>query len=199
MRVVVRLGVRALYRVRSRGLEHVPESGAAILVCNHVSFVDALVIGGTVRRPVRFVMHHAIYRLPLLGFVFRAARTIPIASRAQDPTRYARAFTEMRAALDEGDLLCLFPEGGITRSGEIEPFRPGLLRVLETHPVPVVPMALSGLWGSRFSRAAGRGRLGCSRRSSAALELEIGAPLEGATLELETLRERVRTLRGPRR
>ena len=200
MRFLIWLLVSTLYRVRTRGLdEHVPEAGAAVLVCNHVSFVDALILGGSVHRPVRFVMHRSIYRLPLLGFVFRTARAIPIAGRSEDPALYERAFEEMRAALDEGDLLCLFPEGGITRSGEIEPFRPGLLRLLETHPVPVVPMALSGLWGSLFSREGGRAFLKRPRRLFARIGLAAGEPFDPAGLSLEALRARVEALRGERR
>ena len=200
MRFVIWLAIHTFYRVDTRGIEeHVPEEGPAILVCNHVSFVDALVIGGSVRRPVRFVMHHAIYRLPLLGFVFRTARAIPIASRREDPERYERAFAEMRAVLEAGELLCIFPEGGITRSGETEAFRPGILRVLETRPVPVVPMALSGLWGSLFSREGGRAFLKRPRRLFARLTLAAGAPLAPEGLDLETLRERVTALRGERR
>jgi len=192
--------VSALYRVRTRGLdEHVPTVGAAVLVCNHVSYVDALILGASLRRPVRFVVHRAIYRLPLLGFAFHAARAIPIAGRGEDPVMYERAFAAMGAALEAGDLVCLFPEGGITRSGEIEPFRPGLLRLLEAHPVPVVPMALSGLWGSRFSRGSRRTLPGTSRRAFARVELSAGAPLRPEGLSLEALRECVAALRGERR
>ena len=199
MRFVVWLLVHTLYRVRTRGLGHVPETGPAMLVCNHVSFIDALIVGGSIRRPVRFVTHHGIYRLPLLNFVFRTARAIPIAARREDPELYERAFAEMRAALDAGDLVCLFPEGGITRTGEIEPFKGGVLRVLQTHPVPVVPMALSGLWGSLFSRKGGRAFLKRPRRLFARLELVAGEPLSPEGLELDALHACVATLRGERR
>ena len=199
MRFVIWLLIHTLYRVRTHGLERVPARGAAVLVCNHVSFVDALIVGGSVRRPVRFVMHHGIYRLPLLGFVFRTARAIPIAGRREDPVLYEKAFAEMRSAIEAGDLLCLFPEGGITRTGETEAFRPGLLRLLGTHPAPVVPMALSGLWGSLFSRSGGRAFLKRPRRLFARLDLSVGAPLEPADVDLETLRARVLELRGERR
>jgi len=199
MRFVIWLLIHTLYRVRTRGLEHVPEKGAAILVCNHVSFVDALLVGGSVRRPVRFVMHHGIYRIPVLGFVFRTARAIPIAGKGEDPAMYERAFVEMRAALAAGELLCLFPEGGITRTGETEPFRPGVLRLLETHPVPVVPMALSGLWGSLFSREGGRAFLKRPRRLFARIELTAGTPTGPTGLTLDALHARVATLRGKRR
>jgi len=196
MRFVIWLLIHTLYRVRVNGLDNVPEEGAAILVCNHVSFVDALIIGGSIRRPVRFVVYHGIYKLPLLKFVFRTAGAIPIAPRREDAALYERAFNEMRQALDNGDLLCLFPEGGITRSGELESFRPGILTVLETHPVPVVPMALAGLWGSLFSRHGGRALLKRPKRLFARLRLSIGEPVAASRVTLEALETRVLELRG---
>ena len=199
MRFVVWLLIHTLYRVRTEDLERVPEKGAALLIANHVSFVDALIIGGCVRRPVRFVMHHAIFRIPLLSFVFRTARAIPIAGRREDAVLHERAFAEVRAALDAGELVCVFPEGGITRDGELADFRPGILRILEERPVPLVPMALSGLWGSLFSRKGGRAFLKLPRRAFARIGLAVGEPLAPEGLELDALRARVETLRGARR
>ena len=126
-----------------------------MIVCNHVSFVDALVIAAACRRPVRFVMDHRIFKLPVLSFVFRTGRAIPIASAKEDPAMMERAFAEVAKALREGDLVAIFPEGRITDTGELYPFRPGIKRILEATPVPVVPMALRGLWGSFFSRKGG--------------------------------------------
>ena len=199
MRFLVWLLVHTLYRVRATGLERLPEEGAAVLAPNHVSFVDALVIGGVVRRPVRFVMHHAIFRIPVLNFVFRTARAIPIAGRSEDPALYERAFAEMRAALEAGDLLCLFPEGRLTADGEIGEFRPGLARLLETHPVPVHPVALQGLWRSLFSRRGGRAFLKLPRRLFARVGLVVGPPVAASDVTMEGLREAVARLRGERR
>ena len=199
MRFVVWLLVHALYRVRATGLERLPESGAAVLAPNHVSFVDALVVGGSVRRPVRFVMHHSIFRVPVLNFVFRTARAIPIAGRSEDPARYERAFAEMRAALEAGDLLCLFPEGKLTADGEVDAFRPGLARLLETHPVPVYPVAIQGLWRSLFSRRGGRAFVKLPRRLFARVGLVIGEPVPAAEVTMEGLRAAVVALRGDRR
>jgi len=96
MRFLIWVLITVMYRVRPTGLEKLPETGAAILAPNHVSFVDALILGGTVRRPVRFVMYHRIYNLPVLNFVFRTARAIPIAGRREDSELYERAFEQMR-------------------------------------------------------------------------------------------------------
>jgi len=199
MRFLVWLLVHTLYRVRPSGLQHVPASGAAVLAPNHVSFVDALILAGTLKRPVRFVMHHGIFRVPVLNFVFRTARAIPIAGRREDEALYERAFEQMGAALDAGELLCLFPEGQLTRDGELGEFRPGLLRLLERHPVPVHPVALQGLWKSLFSRRGGRAFLKIPRRLFARIGVVVGPALMPAELSLPLLRERVLALRGERR
>jgi 1-acyl-sn-glycerol-3-phosphate acyltransferase len=156
MRFIVWLLIHSVYRLRKSGLENIPDEGPAVLVCNHVSFVDALVIAAACPRPVRFVMDHAIFRIPVLNFVFRTSRAIPIASARTDPALLERAYDEIARALEAGDLVCIFPEGRITDSGEIYPFRPGIRRIVSRTPVPVIPMALRGLWGSFFSRKGGR-------------------------------------------
>lgn len=199
MRFLIWLLIHTLYRVRVKGLQHIPESGAAIVVANHVSFVDALIVGGCIRRPVRFVMYHKIYALPVLNFIFRTARAIPIAGQREDKALYDRAFEEMQGALAAGDLLCIFPEGEITRDGEMNPFKPGILRVLEAQPAPVIPMALQGLWGSLFSRKGGPAFFKLPRRLFARIGLNMGAPLSPDTLSLEALQNSVTQLRGDRR
>ncbi|MCE5233319.1 MAG: MFS transporter [Xanthomonadaceae bacterium] len=196
MRFLTWIIVSTLYRIRSDGLERIPEDGPALLVCNHVSYVDALIIMGSVRRPVRFVMHHRIFAIPVLRFIFRTARAIPIAGAKEDPVLLARAFAEIDAALAAGELVCVFPEGGLTRDGDIAPFRPGVEKMLARRPVPVIPLALRGLWGSIFSRrdsALHRTRL--PRRFWSRIALAVGAPLppSSSAAELETS---VRELRG---
>ncbi len=199
MRFVLWLLVHTLYRVRPQGLERIPDEGPAIIAPNHVSFVDALIVGAAVRRPVRFVMHRSIFRIPVLNFVFRTARAIPVAGRSEDPELYERAFADMRAALDAGDLLCLFPEGRLTADGEVGEFRPGIVRLLETHPVPVYPVALQGLWRSLFSRRGGRAFLKWPRRLFARIGLIVGEAIAPAEVTTAGLREAVVALRGERR
>jgi 1-acyl-sn-glycerol-3-phosphate acyltransferase len=143
---------RLVYRFKVRGDENIPAEGAAILVCNHVSFVDAMLLMAASPRPIRFIMDHRIFATPVLGAIFRLAKAIPIASRDEDPEAYENAFAQARRVLDEGDLLAIFPEGGITRDGTLGAFKGGVMKVLQTHPVPVVPLALTNLWGSYFSR-----------------------------------------------
>ncbi len=199
MRFLIWLLIHTLYRVRKQGMENIPDTGALIVVANHVSFVDALILGGCIRRPVRFVMYYKIYNLPIMNFIFRTAKAIPIAGRSEDPALYEAAFTQMNEALSAGDVLCIFPEGQITADGEMNEFRPGILRVLEQSPVPVVPVALQGLWGSLFSRKGGPAFFKMPRRVFARIGLNVGSALPAETVTLETLHEQVHSLRGCRR
>lgn len=155
MRFLVWILVNIMYRVRTRGLDNIPEQGAVVLVCNHVSYVDALIIAGCVRRPVRFVMDHHIFRLPVLNFIFKTAGTIPIASAKENPKLLKQAFVRISEYLDNGEVVCVFPEGQLTRTGEMNTFRNGIERIIKNNPVVVVPMALRGLWQSWFSRFKG--------------------------------------------
>jgi len=144
--------VHSIYRLRATGLAHIPEEGPALLVCNHQSLADALIITAVCRRPIRFVMYYAIFNVPVLSFIFRAMKAIPIAGAKEAPDVLERAYDNIAAALADGQLVCIFPEGQLTRDGEIGKFRPGVSRILERTPVTVIPMALSGLWRSIFSR-----------------------------------------------
>ena len=155
LRFVAWLLVHTLYRVRSIETDRIPDQGAAVLVCNHVSFVDAIVIMGESPRPIRFVMDHRIFRIPLMNWFFRNAKAIAIAPAKEDPTMLEKANVRIDAALADGDLVCIFPEGRITDTGEMYPFKQGVRRIVERNPVPVIPMALRGLWGSFFSRFGG--------------------------------------------
>jgi 1-acyl-sn-glycerol-3-phosphate acyltransferase len=197
MRFIVWMLIHSVYRLEKSGLEHIPEEGAAVIVCNHVSFVDALVIAAACRRPIRFVMDHNIFRLPILSFVFRTGRAIPIASAREDPQMMARAFDEVADALGAGGLVAIFPEGRITDTGELYAFRPGIKRILERTPVPVVPMALRGLWGSFFSRKDGAAMSKPWRlRPFARIGLAVGEPVPAQAALPEALQANVLALRG---
>ncbi|MGQ0621105.1 MAG: MFS transporter [Panacagrimonas sp.] len=198
MRFMVWLVISLLYRIRTEGMENIPDQGGAIVTCNHVSFVDALILGGTVRRPIRFVMYHKIFRIPVLNFIFRTARTIPIAPAREDAALLERALAEIEAALRRGELVGIFPEGGLTPDGEIQTFKPGIERMLAKTPVPVVPMAVRGLWQSMWSRHySRRGRSRLPRRFRAKIELLVAPPIPGQQVTAAMLEARVRELRGP--
>jgi hypothetical protein len=195
MRFLAWLLIHTFYRVDKSGLENIPEEGPCIVVCNHVSYVDAVVIAACVRRPVRFVMDHRIFRVPVLSFIFRTMRTIPIAPAREDAQMKDRAFAEAAAALRAGEIVGIFPEGKLTTDGEIAQFKAGVERILKTRPVPVVPLALRGMWASVFSKQDARfGRL--PRRLRARIELVAGPPVPGETATAESLEALVRALRG---
>ena len=193
MRFMIWLLSHSMYRVEHRNLQAIPDEGAALLVCNHVSFVDALLIGGAVRRPIRFVMYYKIYRLPVLNFIFRTAGAIPIAGRNEDIQIYEKAFTRIAQYLKEGELVCIFPEGKLTANGEMNEFRGGVTRILEETAVPVIPMALQGLWGSFFSRDPNKGFL---HRIWSKVVLVAGEPVTVEAATPAQLQERVGVLRG---
>lgn len=188
--------VNTLYRLRVEGLHRIPDEGAVLLVCNHVSYVDALLIGGSIPRPTRFVMYHKIYQLPVMHFLFKTVRTIPICSIKEDPALLERAFERIAEELEAGEVVCIFPEGGLTGDGEIQTFRSGVEKILARNPVPVIPMALTGLWGSLFSRWHRKmGKALLPRRFWSRVGLRIGDALP-ADSNAARLEQAVRGLRG---
>ncbi|WP_020408441.1 MFS transporter [Hahella ganghwensis] len=196
LRFCIWLLSHTMYRVSKSGMEHIPQEGAAVLVCNHVSYVDALLIGGAVRRPVRFVMDRDIARMRGMAWFFRLARTIPITSEKRDPEVYAQAFRSIDEALANGELVCIFPEGRLTKDGEIDRFRKGIEVILERNPVPVIPMALRGLWGSYFSHKDKPALAKLPSRFWSKVELVVDTSVSPENATAEGLESRVKELRG---
>ena len=195
LRFIAWIATRFVYRFRVRGDEHIPTEGAAILVCNHVSFVDAVLLMAASPRPIVFVMDHRIFRLPVLGRLFRLAKAIPIAPQKEDPQAYAQAFARAKAVLDDGQLLGIFPEGAITRDGQLAEFKGGVMKLLEANPVPVIPLALQNLWGSFFSRIEGNAMTRPFRRGFfSRVDVVAGAPVAPTDVTPAGLRERVGAL-----
>ncbi len=194
-RFLVWLLTHTLYRVRHAGLEHIPEKGGALIASNHVSYVDALLIGGEVRRPIRFIMYKPIFDIPVLNFIFRAGGAIPICSRNEDEQAYNAAMDSIAAGLARGDLLAIFPEGQLTRDGEMNEFKAGIERIVQRTPVPVVPIALRGLWGSIFSHSPGAVK-NPLRRFRSKVTVVAGVPLEPEKVSAARLYEVVLALRG---
>ena len=183
--------IHSIYRLRASGLANIPEEGPALLVCNHQSLADALVITAACRRPIRFVMYYAIFNVPVLSFLFRSMKAIPIAGAKEAPQVLEQAYDAIAAALADGQLVCIFPEGQLTLDGEIGPFRPGLMRILERTSVPVIPMALSGLWRSIFSRNRDKWKAATLFPSVA---LNVGKPVDAPSATAEILHALVRGL-----
>jgi 1-acyl-sn-glycerol-3-phosphate acyltransferase len=202
LRFVAWLLSRLVYRFRVQGDEHIPTQGAAVLVCNHVSFVDAVLLMSASPRPIRFLMDHRIFKVPVLGWLFKLAKAIPIAPRAEDPAAFDAAFAQAAQVLREGDVLGIFPEGGITPDGTLQPFKGGVVKIVDQAradgvDVAVVPMALNNLWGSFFSRIE---RVG--DRPTAMVKpwrrglfnpvgLNVGKPVAVGDVTVDLLRERV--------
>jgi 1-acyl-sn-glycerol-3-phosphate acyltransferase len=202
LRFVAWVASRFVYRFKVQGDEHIPTQGAAVLVCNHVSFVDAVLLMAASPRPIRFIMDHRIFKVPVLGWLFKLAKAIPIAPQHDDPEAYEAAFESAAQVLREGDLLAIFPEGAITKDGQLQPFKGGVMKILERAQAdgvaaPVIPMALNNLWGSYFSRVEVRDgeqtamvrpfRRGFFSR----VGLNVGASVAASSASPEGLRQRV--------
>ncbi|MGH7788881.1 MAG: MFS transporter [Candidatus Binatia bacterium] len=185
-----------IYRLRSSGREHIPDEGPVLLVCNHVSFVDWMIIASACKRPPRFVMHHGFLKMPLVGWLFRDAKVIPISSAREGEHIMQAAFDRIAAELEAGEVVCLFPEGALTPDGALQRFRPGVEKILRRTPVPVVPMALVGMWGSFFSRQGGAPFRRPFRRVWSRIRLEIGPPLPPDSVSADGLGEQVAALGG---
>ncbi len=196
MRFLVWIFISLFYRIRRTHIERIPDEGPCVLVCNHVSFYDALILASAIRRPPRFVMHHTIFKLPVLSFIFRTARAIPIAPAKEDPVLLDQAYRDIAAALKDGEMVCIFPEGRITDNGELYPFRGGITRILEETPVPVIPLALRGMWGSFSSRRNGAAFRKLPRRFRSPVEVAVGTPVEPDDATPEALQAHVLALRG---
>jgi 1-acyl-sn-glycerol-3-phosphate acyltransferase len=194
MRFIVWLLIHSVYRLRKVGLDRIPDDGPAIVVCNHVSYVDALVISAGCRRPIRWVMHHEIFKIPVLSFVFRTAKAIPIAPAHEDAAMLEQAYEAIARELGDGQLVGIFPEGKLTSDGDMNEFRSGIMKILERTPVPVIPMALSGLWRSLFTR--NRARLRHVTKVFPKVRLAVGEPVTPALARPESLQAAVLALRG---
>ena len=196
LRFICWILISFVYRLRVKGLENIPDKGPVIVVANHVSYVDALVISAACRRPIHFVMDHAIFKTPVLAWVFRQMKAIPIASAKDDPAMMEKAFERVREALAEGEVVCIFPEGKLTKDGEMNPFRPGIERIVDLTGAPVVPLALRGLWGSFFSRTANGVAFKRFRGFFNRIELVGGTLVPAGNVTAARLEADVKSMRG---
>ena len=194
-RFVVFLLVHTFYRYRVKGFHNFPETGAAYITPNHISWVDAFVVSAACRRPFTFVMYYKIFNVPVVNWFFKAMRAIPIAGRSEDEAVYSAAMKEIQKRIEDGQLVCIFPEGAISRDGRLAPFKPGLLKMLALAPAPVVPVGIGRMWGSAFSRKHAnvlkRFPLWDFGRP---VVVRAGAPLAPAAVTMEQLQQRVATL-----
>ncbi|MGF1770271.1 MFS transporter [Enterovibrio makurazakiensis] len=183
-----------LYRVSVKGRQHIPAKGAALIVANHVSYVDALILMGASTRPVRFVMDKSISELPLLKYVFRHAGVIPICSKYKCAKTFEAAFEQIDDALNNEELVCIFPEGRLTSDGELGQFKAGVEKILARTPTLVVPMALKGLWGSFFSHKGGHALTTRPSRFWSKLEVNIGESMQSDGVDRHVAQKQVQDL-----
>lgn len=186
--------VNVMYRLRVNGLENIPKEGPVVLACNHVSYVDWLVIAGACKRPPRFVMFYKFLDIKIARPIFKGAKVIPISGKNEDPKYHESAFEKISEELKNNQVICIFPEGNLTKDGETQPFRPGIERIIKNDPVPVIPMALNNLWGSMFSWSGGKVFKKMPRRFWHKVSLDIGKPLDPQTVTAEKLEGIVKSL-----
>jgi len=197
MRFMAWILIHTIHSVRGVDTDRIPKEGAAVLVCNHVSYVDAIVIMAASPRPIRFVMDYRIFKFPVLSWIFRTAKAIPIASAKDNAALMEKAYEDIAQALHEGELVCIFPEGRLTQTGEMNEFKGGVKKIVERTPVPVIPMALRGLWGSLLTRGEGNPFGRSFRRGPwSKLALAVGEAVQPGDATPELLQERVLALRG---
>ena len=199
MRFLAWIIISVVYRPQPSGLENIPATGPAVVVCNHVSYIDPILLSGSIRRPMRFVMWYKIFQMPLLNFIFRTMKAIPIAGAREDSDTMDRAFETVDAELAAGNIVCIFPEGALTRDGEVARFRPGIEKIIARRPVPVIPVALGRLWGSWFSRRRDGGLRKIPGRLFARVPVRVGKAVRPSEVTAERLELLVRTLRGDER
>ena len=198
LRFLAEVFSRLFYRIESEEVAQLPEEGPALLVCNHVSYADPVVIFGASKRPIRFIMAKEIRNKAPFNLVFQASRTLAICSPLEDRKTYEETIREAANSLRNGELVMIFPEGRLSPDGEIGTFRRGVEKLLENAPVPVYPMAIRGIWGSFFSHGNGPAlRSGFHLRlRRRAIQLKVGMAIPPEEVNALILQGHVETLRG---
>lgn len=154
VRLILSAVINRVYRIRIVGQENIPLKGPALLVSNHISFVDPLILGLSTQRFIRFIMLRSYYDIRILQWFFRMMRAIPLPERSRKGI--LKSIEQAREELRNGNIVCVFAEGAISRTGNILPFKRGFERIVEDMDVPVIPVHLDRLWGSIFSFSGGR-------------------------------------------
>ncbi|HEX9878769.1 MAG TPA: acyl-[ACP]--phospholipid O-acyltransferase, partial [Candidatus Binatia bacterium] len=179
VRVVLWMLTHTLYRIRMLGQEHVPFRGPALLVSNHVSYMDAIFIGACVQRFIRFMILRSYYEIRGLQWFFRLMKAVPISGQGR--REIFDAFQRAREELRQGHVVCIFAEGSISRTGNLLPFKRGLEKVVEGLDVPVIPVHLDGVWGSIFSFKQGRFFNKWPERLPYPVTVSFGRPMPSST------------------
>ncbi len=192
VRLVLVLSTNTLYRLEVLGAERIPSTGGALLIPNHVSFIDAFLLLASTDRPIRFLADVTYYNHPLLHPFMKSLGAIPIAASG-GPKLILQAMRAAGKAIESGEIVCIFPEGQITRIGMMLPFRRGFERIVKGHDVPIVPLFLDRVWGSIFSRSGGRFFTKVPARIPYPVTISVGTPLPSDT-PIHEVRRAVREL-----
>ena len=185
VRFLLWMFVNTLYKVKVLNRDRIPQRGPVLFVANHLSFIDAFLVQLSTHRQIRFIMDPAIYNIPGLHQMFKLMKVIPIYSRYKDPEKYEEAFAKIKEAFDEGKTVCIFPEGQISRTGQLFRFRPGMERILQESSVPVLPIYIHGIWGSLLSFSKGRFFWKKPQRFPYPITLAVGNPMPPETSAFE--------------
>lgn len=191
MRFCVWVIVKIMYRLKVEGIENIPSTGPMVIACNHVSFMDVLILSAVCKRPIRFLMDYRLYNAPGLKWFSKLGKAIPIATSKEDPTVKEKAFIKAAKVLEKGEVLGIFPEGSITKNGELGQFKNGVSLIIQSCPAIVVPMALEGMWGSFFSRKYGNAMSALPRRFWSKITLHIGKPIPAEEFRVDKLQETI--------
>jgi len=177
VRFILWCAMVTFFRVRVQGRENIPRTGGGLLVSNHISYADSVLVGQCTPRIPRFLMWRPIFNTPGLKFFFEVLHAIPI--NAESPKNTIRALREARAVIESGELVAIFPEGFITRSGETEPFQRGFERIIDGLGTPIIPMYVTGLWGHPLSTKGGGIFSSWEKLWRPIVDIKVGEPVYG--------------------
>ncbi len=196
LRLVSWLLMHSIYRIKKEDLDKIPKEGPVLIVCNHVSFFDSPIMLAVLPRPARFIMWYGFYELPVAGRLFKWLKTIPIGNAKERADLVPLAYDKIAEELEAGHMVVVFPEGHITKNGELNAFQPGVDKIIKRTPVPVVPMALRGMWGTWSSRRKGRAMKGLPGAYLRKLTVVAGDVIAPENASRTVLYDRVLELRG---
>jgi acyl-[acyl-carrier-protein]-phospholipid O-acyltransferase/long-chain-fatty-acid--[acyl-carrier-protein] ligase len=184
MRLIVWVLVHSIYRIRVVGRDNIPAKGGALFVCNHLSLVDALLLAGSTERHIRFLIYKGFYDHPVIGLFAKSAGAIPISSE-QRPRDMIHSLRRAGEAIRNGEVVCIFAEGQMTRIGQMLPFHRGFERIMKSVDAPIIPVHLDGIWGSIFSFERGRYIWKLPKRALHPVTVSFGTPMESASTAVE--------------
>ncbi len=191
VRIVVLGLFKIFYRIRPMGVDRIPKEGGVLLVSNHVTYIDAFILSSACPREIRFLMFDEYYKKPWVGKFVRLFNTVPISqTRAKEAVRVAAA------ALEEGAVVCIFPEGQLTRTGVMNEFKRGFEMIARKANCPVLPVAMDGLWGSIFSYERNKFIFKWPYRIPYGVSVNFGEPIRPRDADAEMVRRRIESLRA---